>query len=184
MRPQPRYDQVVDALSGETATDHSRIQVRPAVADEVESVGRLTLDAYAHNGFILEKDSYAEHLLDAASRRNDAELLVAELCGHVVGTVTFCPEGSPFREAALPGEGEFRMLAVRPDARRRGVAEALVDRCIERSRELGCTALVLCTLPVQVQAHALYERLGFRRAPELDWSPAPEVDLMGFRLTL
>ncbi|MEU0812645.1 GNAT family N-acetyltransferase, partial [Streptomyces sp. NPDC005970] len=30
---------------------------------------------------------------------------------------------------ARPGEGEFRMLAVRPEARRRGAAEALVRAC-------------------------------------------------------
>jgi len=36
----------------------------------------------------------------------------------------------------------------------------------------------------QVEAHALYFRMGFHRAPELDWSPASGVDLIGFRLSL
>jgi hypothetical protein len=33
-------------------------------------------------------------------------------------------------------------------------------------------------------AHRIYERLGFRRAPERDWSPVPGVDLMAFALRL
>ncbi len=159
-------------------------QVRLARADEVNAVGRLTLDAYTYSGYIVEDDFYAQHLLAAEARRAAAELYVAELDGRVVGTVTYCPEGSAFRELAGPGEGEFRMLAVDPAARRRGVADSLVRSCLERSRELGCSAVVLSSLPAQVEAHALYVRLGFGRAPELDWSPEPGVDLLGFRLLL
>jgi hypothetical protein len=29
-------------------------------------------------------------------------------------------------------------------------------------------------------AHRVYERHGFRRAPERDWSPVPGVDLIAF----
>ena len=158
--------------------------VRPAAAAELDAVGRITLEAYAANGYVVEDDFYAAHLLDAAARAADGELLVAEVDGSVVGTVTFCPEGSPFREVAAQGEGEFRMLAVLPAARRRGAAEALVRRVVDRSRELGYTAVVLSSLPVQVEAHALYERLGFVRTPDRDWSPSPGIDLIGFRLPL
>jgi hypothetical protein len=37
---------------------------------------------------------------------------------------------------------------------------------------------------VQVKAHRLYERLGFRRAPERDWAPRRGIDLIGFQLDL
>lgn len=158
--------------------------VRPAEPSEHEAVGRLTLEAYDADGYLVEGDFYAAHLLDASARATGAELLVAELDGCLAGTVTFCPEGSAFREAAGPGEGEFRMLAVAPAARRRGAAEALVQACVGRSRALGYSALVLSSLPVQTAAHRLYGRLGFRRTPERDWSPAPGVDLIGFRLPL
>ncbi len=158
--------------------------VRPARPAEHEPVGRLTLEAYAADGYIVEDDFYVAELLDARARAEAAELLVAELDGVVVGTVTFCPEGSVFSEVAGPGEGEFRMLAVAPAARRRGAAQALVRACLHRSAELGYTAVVLSSLPVQAHAHRLYEGLGFRRRPALDWSPAPGVDLIGFRLPL
>jgi ribosomal protein S18 acetylase RimI-like enzyme len=160
------------------------VVVRPAGRDELAAVGRLTFEAYAANGYIVENDFYAAHLLDAAARADDGELLVAEVDELLAGTVTFCPEGSSFSEVAGPGEGEFRMLAVAPAARRRGVAEAMVRACIDRSRALGYSAVVLSSLPVQVDAHRLYERLGFRRDPRRDWAPRPGIDLIGFELRL
>lgn len=158
--------------------------VRLARPEEYDAVGRLTRDAYAVSGHIVEDDFYEEHLLDAAGRARDAELYAAELDGSLAGTVTFCTPGSRMSELAEPGEGEFRMLAVHPAFRRRGVARALVDKCVERSRQLGLGAVVLSSLPVAVESHGLYARFGFRRTPERDWSPAPGVDLLGFRLDL
>ena len=161
--------------------------VRPAHLEELAEVGELTVAAYTTDGLLVPEDPYVAHLRDTAARAREAELYVAtreDLPGQLAGTVTFCPQGSPFCELAQPGEGEFRMLAVAERARRRGVAEALVSACIERSREFGYTALVLSSLPVQRPAHRIYERLGFTRTPELDWSPAPGVDLLAFRMPL
>ena len=163
------------------------LTVRPAHVDELAAVGDLTVAAYTADGFLIEDDPYTEHLRDAVTRAREAEVYVAELGdrpGQLAGTVTYCPQGSPWCEIAQDGEGEFRMLAVAPEARRRGVAAALVSVCVERSRELGYTALVLSSLPVQQPAHRIYERLGFRRTPELDWSPVEGVDLLAFRLDL
>ena len=57
------------------------------------------------------------------------------------------------------------MLAVRKNARARGVGEALVRECIERSQLADATALVLWTQPIMLAAQRLYERLGFVRDP-------------------
>jgi hypothetical protein len=37
---------------------------------------------------------------------------------------------------------------------------------------------------VAATARRLYERLGFQRAPELDWSPVPGVNLLALRREL
>lgn len=159
--------------------------IRPAHDTELGAVGELTFAAYDADGFISDESDYADELRDAAQRAREAELYVAlDEDGALVGTVTFCPEGSAYREVAGPGEGEFRMLAVDPAARRRGVAEALVRMCVERSEELGYGALVLSSMPTQQAAHRLYTRIGFYRTPELDWKPVPQVDLLAFRLDL
>jgi GNAT superfamily N-acetyltransferase len=163
------------------------ILVRPAHPHELGRAGELTVEAYDADGYLVEDDPYLDTLRDAARRATEAEVYVAMLPeepGHPVGTVTYCVPPSPWTELAREDEGEIRMLGVAPSARRRGVGEALVSACIERSRELGHTAVVLSSLPVQVAAHRVYARLGFRRTPDLDWSPLPDVELIAFRLEL
>lgn len=154
----------------------SEIEVRVARSDaEVTAAGALTAEAYHADRLIDDGDEYLAELLDARRRSREATLLVAVLTpepGHdavVVGTVTLAPAGTSYAEIAEPGEVEIRMLAVAPEARRRGVAEALVRACLREAVVLGARAVVLSTLEAMVTAHRLYERLGFVRVPERDW---------------
>jgi ribosomal protein S18 acetylase RimI-like enzyme len=160
-----------------------RVLVREATPADLDTVGRLTYDAYAHDAPV--HDGYAPELLDAAGRSREAVLLVAEEDGQVVGTATYVPDGGPLAElSSAPGDAEFRMLAVDPAARGRGVAETLVRAMIERARTAGKQRMVLSSSRHMLAAHRLYERLGFVRAPELDWSPIPEINLVAYVLPL
>lgn len=76
------------------------------------------------------------------------------------------------------------MLGVSSDARGRGVGRALVVACLDRARRDGARRVVLSTEPVSTTAHRLYEGLGFRREPALDWTPVPSVDLIACVLDL
>ena len=42
----------------------------------------------------------------------------------------------------------------------------------------------MCSAAYMTTAHRIYERLGFTRLPERDWSPRPGVDLYAFSLDL
>lgn len=162
-----------------------RVRIRLASPSEYALVGDLTVEAYTVDGYLDDSDDYADHLRDAASRATDAELWVAADDSGLLGSVTYCPPGSRWCELATePDQGEFRMLAVAPRARRGGVGRALVEHCIVRSRALGHRELVLSSLAAMTAAHRLYGRLGFVRSPELDWEPVPGVELIGFRLLL
>jgi hypothetical protein len=44
--------------------------------------------------------------------------------------------------------------------------------------------MVLSTDTRMAAAHRLYERLGFARLPERDWTPLPGVDLLVYALDL
>lgn len=152
------------------------ITVRRAREQEYAEAGELTAAAYLDGGLLDfgAEDPYLERLRDAAGRAAHAELLVAQDdTGTLLGTVTFVGGGGPFAERAGAGEGEFRMLAVRAEARGRGVGEALVTACVERARARKLRALVLSTQHRMLPAHRLYERLGFARTPSRDWSPVP-----------
>lgn len=160
------------------------LTVRPARPDELEEVGRLTLEAYLADGMVNPAGPYAAQLADASRRANNAELLVAvDPEGMVLGTITVCSPGSPLGELSRPGELELRMLAVAPGARRRGVGEALVRAVLARARKTGAHQVVLCSEQKMHVAHRLYARLGFIRMPERDWYPLPGVRLLAFGAT-
>jgi ribosomal protein S18 acetylase RimI-like enzyme len=162
----------------------SEVTIRPAREDELGAVGQLTINAYHADG-VATSGSYALKLADARPRAEEAELLVAvDDTGALLGTVTIAPPGTPWAELAAQDELEFRMLAVSPAARGRGVGEALTRRVIERAEELGLRAVLLSSSQSMVAAHRLYERLGFRRTPAADWSPVPGVDLITYRYDL
>ena len=161
------------------------MRLRRATPRDYEAVGAVTAAAY--EPFTLGPDDpYLDHLRNAAARDLEAELWVATAddSDEILGSVTICREGSPWRELGGHDEGEFRMLAVAPQAQRSGVGEALVRLVLDRFREEGATAIVMSTLPEMTAAHALYERLGFERTPERDWRPVPHVQLLAYRLDL
>ncbi len=161
------------------------MRLRRARPADLPAVGDVTVAAYAEFGEG-DVDDYVRHLRDAARRDREAEVWVAtpDDSEEILGSVTICPEGSVWREIAEPGEGEFRMLAVAPAARGRGVGAALVDLVVERFRRDGALTIVMSTLPVMRSAHRIYEAVGFVRAPELDWSPTDTVHLIAYRLEL
>ena len=161
------------------------MRIRPAEPDELTMVGELTLAAYVKDGHLDADDDYAAELRAADQRAAQADLVVAATSeGHLLGTVTFVLPGTPWAEVSRPGEAEFRMLAVAPEHRGRGVGSALAHWCVDRAREQGCTAVALSTLTSMTTAHRMYERMGFIRAPERDWWPHPEIKLIVYLLDL
>jgi predicted N-acetyltransferase YhbS len=161
----------------------SEVTIRAARAADLPAVGELTFEAYQADGQV--GSGYARQLRDARARFERSELLVAvDDEDNVLGTVAIAPPGTPMREIARDDQLEFRMLAVAPAARGRGVGEALARRVVDRAVELGLTSVALSSSDWMHAAHRLYERLGFHRTPDLDWSPEPGVHLVAYRLDL
>jgi|JI7StandDraft_1071085.scaffolds.fasta_scaffold22371_6 ribosomal protein S18 acetylase RimI-like enzyme len=156
------------------------IQIRPAEASELDTVGELCVASYSAGGHLDPADDYAVTLRDAASRARSADVLVALRDGVIVGTVTICPPGSEFSEIGRGQESEFRFLAVAPSAWRTGVGEALVDECERRAVANGAPAHAICVIDRNHAAHRFYERLGFTRLPERDWEPRDGVHLQAY----
>lgn len=160
------------------------LAIRLATPAEYGEIGALTAAAYLVDDFVPANSGYEAKLRDSVDRAEKAELWVAATPQELLGTVTFCPPGSPYREVSEDGEGEFRMLAVAPTARGAGVGEALTRHCLQRTRDLGLNRVVMCSSRNMVAAHRLYERLGFTRLPERDWEPVAGVQLLAFTLDL
>lgn len=158
------------------------LEVRDALPSELDEAGALTEQAYTDDGFV--GPDYALVLRDARTRAEQATLLVAVLDGALAGTVTFALGGTPYAERSATGESEIRMLGTARTARGRGVGTALTERCVELALEAGCSAVRLSSQPEMTQAQRIYERRGFLRTPERDWTPVPGVDLLTYVLTL
>ena len=155
------------------------MDVRRIRPDEHVAAGDVCIAAYEP---FLDgaEDFYRERLQDVGRRDREAEVWVAVDNGVVLGCVTHCPPGSAWHEIGRDHEGEFRMLAVHPDARGRGVGTSLATLCEDRARAHGATAMALSSLREMTGAHRIYERLGYERAPDRDWSPAPGVQLIAY----
>ena len=70
-----------------------------------------------------------------------------------------------------PDEAEIRALAVAPGVQHGGVGTGLLLTALNWAELAGARRVVLSTLPAMRAAHRLYERNGFRRLPDRDWSP-------------
>jgi ribosomal protein S18 acetylase RimI-like enzyme len=160
------------------------VLVREVRPDEYARAGEIVVAAYAALPGQHLSGGYAAELAEVGRRSAEAEVLVA-LEDDLVGCVTFVSDSSsPWAEALGPDEAAIRMLGVDPAAQGRGVGAHLVDACIERARRLGRSALFLHSTPWMTSAHRLYERSGFRRVPDRDWIPVPEVPLLAYLLDL
>lgn len=166
------------------------LAIRRVLPEEYGEVGDLIVGSYGHNGYLVlpdgtYDDGYAAELRAIDRRDTDSEVWVVVDGGEILGCVTWCQIGSPYRELALSDtQAEFRGLAVAPAGRGRGAGRALVEWCLQRARDEGSTEVVICSLPEMKPAHGLYESLGFTRRPELDWSPVVGVILWAFSVTV
>lgn len=166
------------------------MEIRDVTPDDYDAVGELTVQAY--RGIALDDlaaadtDDYEPELRDVAGRAASAAVLVAvDDGGALLGAVTYVPgRDSGMAEFDEPGSASIRMLAVSPDAQRRGVGEALTRACIERAVASGRRVLLLHSTEWMTTAHRMYMRLGFVRDEANDWVIRPDFVLRAFRLDL
>lgn len=173
--------------------------IRDAREEELADAGRVMLAAYEQyrpgpdepENVRTAWERYFAEIEDVGSRWEKSSLIVAEVDGRIAGTVTFYPPGVA---EEYPGGGEasprewagFRLLAVDPDVRGLGIGRMLSEECIRRAREAGAPVIGLHTTELMKVARAMYERMGFERAPEYDFYPIPDDPfcVFGYKLSL
>ena len=159
------------------------LAVYPAGPGDFDRIADLSVRVYVGGG--LASEGYTSDLADVAGRASRAELLVVrDDNGHVVGSVALVLSGDFGEVTTSDEEAAFRMLVVDPAAQGRGLGTLLVTTCLDRARAAGKRRMVIATGTRMTAAQRLYERLGFTRLPERDWSPIPGVDLLAYALDL
>lgn len=145
------------------------IEVRPVRSDEFDEAGRVT--ALAYREFVRPEDpasweEYLSRIADIRERAGRTLVLVAVEGDVILGSATLELDGrtdAGEEQPLAPGEAHVRMLGVRPDARRRGVARLLMDACTDEARRAGRKLLSLNTAPPMTAARQMYESMGFER---------------------
>jgi ribosomal protein S18 acetylase RimI-like enzyme len=185
--------------------------VRDALPAELPAVGELRVAAYVAGGFMSETSGYAPRLRGLGANGEGSVLVAvtedadadrrdpggtpgpagpldrgapAQGGGRVVGTIMLQTSPQAGEIVNGPGEAEIRALAVAPGVRGRGVGRALLRAVLDRAAGHGTRHLVLLTQPEMAAARRLYEREGFRRLPERDWTPEPGIVLIAYGLRL
>ncbi len=141
-------DRIERGEQGSGQAGEQRFVLRDAGPEELDEVTEVILRAYEEYTpsplpQVWEEawNAYWHDIGDVRGRLDQAELILAELAGRIVGTVTF-------------------------------------------SRRAGATSVGLYTMTWMGIAQGMYERMGFRRMPELDYRAVPVVTVMAYRLDL
>ena len=167
--------------------------IRNAKPGEFEEIGKLMVHVYSRlEGFPKESEQpdYYKMLANVGELTNkpETELLVAVSSdGKIAGCVVYFGDmqyygsgGTATRERNAAG---FRLLAVDPSARGRGIGKLLTIECIRKAKDKKLFQLIIHTTMAMQTAWKMYENMGFRRSEDLDFMQG-ELPVFGFRLSL
>lgn len=167
------------------------LMIRDLHQDEFGTLGRLMVEVYSNlEGFPTpeEQPRYYELLANIGTftEKKDARVLVAvtpdgELVGGIVYFGDMAEYGSGGTATLVKDASGIRLLGVSPTFRNQGAGRALTEACIRLARERGHSQVLLHTTQAMQTAWRLYERLGFVRSEDLDFSQQG-LPVFGFRL--
>ena len=133
------------------------VEIRPAREDEIEAMLPL-IRAYCEFYETKPNDGgIREMFRTLISEPTEGAVFIARGEGRAVGFATLDWKWSSLQGAKM---GYLEDLFVHPDARGRGIADALIETCAERCRELGMPAMAWQTAPDNHRAQQVYNRTG------------------------
>jgi GNAT superfamily N-acetyltransferase len=155
--------------------------VRDATTDDWPAVEALLAELGRPDVRGRETEDAAREAFLGYLRRDDAEALVAEEGGRVVG---FVDMEYRVRLNFTTPQAWIPDLIVTEEGRSRGAGAALLARCEELARERGCWSMSLESANWRDRAHAFYRREGWEDLAKsfsksltdagLHWPPRPE----------
>ena len=167
--------------------------IRNAVPSEFEKIGKLMVQVYSQlEGFPteLEQPNYYKMLANIGELTNkpETELLVAISSDEkIMGGVVYFSDMQYYGSGGIATKEQnasgFRLLAVDPLARGKGIGKLLINKCILKAKDKNHNEVIIhSTMAMQI-AWKMYENLGFKRSKDLDFMQG-ELSVFGFRLLL
>ncbi len=125
--------------------------------------------------------AFAAEILPPSHVQVDAEKELAEVAGLVHGGIALLADDQGYALARMREgtRGYVSDLYVRPEARGRGIARALVREAVARLRERGATTVELEVAAHNADARAVYGRWGFA---EVELTLVADLDALERRL--
>jgi len=158
------------------------VLIRDATTAEMTQVAQVRITAYQAGAHLSPK--YEQRLGELGADGIGDVLVAVDDGGVVAGTVMLLPWPHAGRVVTGPDEAEIRALAVLPRAQGEGFGKVLLEAVTERARVRQVRHLVLCTQSDMVAAQRLYEKAGFTRLADRDWSDEPGNLLLAYGLPL
>jgi ribosomal protein S18 acetylase RimI-like enzyme len=156
--------------------------IREARESDAREVAALWTEAYVTLGVGGRADPYSA--ADFATSARHGDVFLAEGGGRIAGVVVLFGPEAPGRSAAADGEAELSRLAVAATERRQGIGRALVAHCERLARSAEWPVIALWSRAGQVEAHRLYESMGYVRVAERDSVDGTGLERLVFRLEL
>lgn len=167
--------------------------IQNAKHGQFDEIGKLMVQVYSQlQGFptAIEQPNYYKMLANIGTLTDNptTELLIAVTAENtIMGAVVYFSDmqfygsgGTATKELDASG---FRLLAVDPAARAKGIGKLLVNECIRKAKDNKHNQMIIhSTMAMQI-AWKMYENMGFRRAEYLDFMQG-ELPVFGFRLAL
>ncbi len=170
-----------------------KTKIRNAKPEEHEYVGKLMAKVYSQlEGFPKpsEQPLYYNMLLNVGklTEKENTELLVATTDKNkVVGAVVYFSDmknyGSGGAASEIKNASAFRLLAVDPTERGKGIGKLLCEECINRAKKRNQCHLYIHSTESMKIAWRMYERLGFSRYKEIDFIQG-KLPVFGFKLNI
>ncbi|KRA14439.1 MULTISPECIES: GNAT family N-acetyltransferase [unclassified Lysobacter] len=135
------------------------VTVRRAYLDDLDALAPL-FDRYRHFYTQRYDEAVSRAFIAQRLQREESVVFLAELDGAPAGFTQLYPSFSSVRAARV---WVLNDLFVEADARRRGVAQALLNAAAEFARTDGAVRLELETDPDNATAQALYDASGWHR---------------------
>lgn len=173
--------------------NNQTVKIRNANPVEFSIIGKLMVTVYSQLENFPNKSelpAYYDLLQNVGllTQKESTELLVATLNDDkIVGAVVYFSDlknyGARGIISKIKNASGFRLLAVDPKERGKGIGKLLIMECINRAKEQKQNHLYIHSTKSMKIAWGMYERLGFKRCSEIDFTQ-DDFTVYGFKLSL
>ncbi len=167
--------------------------IREANTDEFSELGELMVHVYSQlEGFPNpdEIPDYYHNLRNVGDfTKNPKTKLIVAVSeeGKIDGGLVYFGDmkyyGAGDASTTNQKAAAFRLLAVNPKIRGKGLGKRLIEACFQQAREEGYDQLLIHSTKYMMVAWKMYERIGFIRFPEIDFVKS-DVKVFGFQYDL